>query len=61
MIKVGDLHSFIINNLTKSDLPVNIRIDTLPESIGGGTMSCFVDIKKIECEDDGSITIVVEN
>lgn len=59
----------IISDLAKKILEVEaamhrgcyVKLITLPESIGGAASVQIIDIKKLEIEDDGSLTIVVEN
>lgn len=56
----ADLYVFINCNKLDGNKNVNVKIQTIPESIGGPIGIQNVSIKKCEIEDDGTLTIVVE-
>lgn len=59
MITIADLHQFIIGNPTIPERGVFVKINTIESHGLSGTQ--IVDVKKLEVEDDGSLTIIVES
>ena len=55
------LRDFIEEKISEPYKSVNVRIKTLPESIGGAVGVQDVSVTNLEVEDDGTLTIVVEN
>lgn len=59
-MRLADIIKTMLLPEAKLDGSCQVKILTIPESIGGAVGIRFVDIKKVEIEDDGNLTIVVE-
>lgn len=59
-MRLADIIKTMLLPEAKLDGTCQVKIKTIPESIGSAVSIQLVDIKKVEIEDDGNLTIVVE-